>query len=154
MSNTAINLENMQSVLDMLNHCRVLGFKAHAIEDKRVTIALPYSADIVGNPVQGIIHGGALTTLLDTTCGLSLAAALGEFHVAPTLDLRIDYMTAAKPEQTIYASAEAYRITRNVIFCRGLAHQDGEDKPIAHCVATFMRLSQDIIGNQLTGDSQ
>ena len=38
---------------------------------------------------QGIIHGGALTSLMDTACGMSTLCVLPEFEVCPTLDLRI-----------------------------------------------------------------
>ena len=138
------NVDQLQEILDVIRHCKVLGLKAHKIENKQVTIALPYSDQLIGNPDSGVIHGGALTTLLDTTCGMSVPAALEEFQIAPTLDLRIDYMTSAKPGATIYGRAEAYRVTRNVVFCKGIAYQEDANKPIAHCVATFMRLPKDI----------
>ena len=37
-------------------------------------------------------------------------------------------------------SAKVYRNTSNVLFCRGSAWQDDPDNPIAHCVATFMKV--------------
>lgn len=142
-------VEDIQNVLDALNHCRVLNLSVKSIDNGKLTIALPYSEQIVGNPETGVIHGGALTTLLDSTCGLSLLVALEELVIAPTLDLRIDYMTSAKPNKTIYARAGVFRNTRNILFCRGVAYQDDIDKPIAHCVATFMRLDKEIIENPL-----
>ena len=78
---------------------------------------------------------------MDTACGFAAVSALGELAIAPTLDLRIDYMGPAEPGKAVIGEAEAYRVTRNVIFARGQAyHQDQKDKPIAHCTATFMRL--------------
>lgn len=142
-------IDDVQSVLEALNHCRVLNLSVTSIADGQLTIALPYSEHIVGNPETGVIHGGALTTLLDSTCGLSLLVALQELVIAPTLDLRIDYMTSAQPHKTIYARAGVFRNTRNILFCRGIAYQDDRNKPIAHCVATFMRLDKDIIENPL-----
>lgn len=143
-TNNTFSIELMQRVFDAIRHCVVLGLKVTKIEGKQLTVALPYSDMIIGNPDTGVIHGGALTTLLDSTCGMSLPLALGEFQIAPTLDLRIDYMTAATPGLTVYGRAEVYRITQNVIFAKGIAFQDDEDKPLAHCVATFMRLPKDI----------
>ena len=142
---TDFNVETMQTIIDSIRHCVVLGFKVQSINGKQLTIELPYSDNIVGNPESCVISGGALTTLLDTSCGMSIPLALGEFAVAPTLDLRIDYMTAAKPGMTVYGRAETYRITNNVVFSKGIAYQDDVNKPIAHCVATFMRLSKDVI---------
>ncbi len=146
-----VTRDSMQQLLEFFNHCRVLGMQVEALEGKRVTLSLPYSDRIVGNPVNGIIHGGALTTLLDTTCGMGVAAGTGMFQVAPTLDLRIDYMTAAQPGETVFASAEAFRVSRSVIFCRGVAYQHDESSPIAHCTTTFMRLTREALENRPAG---
>ncbi|MDG1773726.1 MAG: PaaI family thioesterase [Oceanicoccus sp.] len=152
--------ELMQTIFDAIRHCKVLGIKIHSIEGKQLTTRLAYSEQIIGNPVTGVIHGGALTTLLDTTCGISLPIAMEEFTICPTLDLRIDYMSAAKPHQDIFGRAEVYRITKSVVFAKGIAFQEDETKPIAHCVATFMRLPQavtdsvdakDYLGNNYDG---
>ncbi len=136
--------EVMQMIFDAIRHCKVLGIKIDSVKGKQITSRLPYSENIVGNPATGVIHGGALTTLLDTTCGMSVPVALGEFVLSPTLDLRIDYMSTAKPNLDIYGRAEVYRITKNVVFSKGIAYQDDETKPIAHCVATFMLLTKEV----------
>lgn len=141
---SSITAEHIQFIIDTLCHCKVLGLSVDAIDDKQLTIKLPYSQKIIGNPDSGVIHGGALTTLLDTTCGMSVPLALADFQISPTLDLRIDYMTSATPGKTVYGRAEAFRVTQNIVFCRGIAYQDDDSKPIAHCVATFMRLPKEI----------
>lgn len=143
-----ITIELIQQIVNAIRHCTVLDFQVRNIEGKQLTIELPYSDKLIGNPESGVIHGGALTTLLDTTCGMSIPIAMGKFQIAPTLDLRIDYMTAATPQQAIFAKAEAYRVTRNVVFCKGIAYHDDESKPIAHCVAAFMRLTEDVTGKK------
>lgn len=106
----------------------------------RLTIELPFNEELVGNPETRVIHGGAITTLMDSACGFAAALALDPPGPSPTLDLRIDYMTAAQPDKSIYGAAEVYRVTRNVVFARGVAYQDDPENPIAHCVATFMRI--------------
>lgn len=106
----------------------------------RLTIELPFSDELVGNPDTGVIHGGAITTLMDSACGFAAALALDPPGPSPTLDLRIDYMTAAQPNKSIFGAAEVYRVTQNVVFARGIAYQDSPDQAIAHCVATFMRI--------------
>ncbi|WP_200821160.1 hypothetical protein [Oceanicoccus sp. KOV_DT_Chl] len=47
-------------------------------------------------------------------------------------------MSAATPNRSVFANAEAYRVTSNVVFTRGIAYQDDINKPIATCVAAFM----------------
>lgn len=107
-----------------------------------LVLRLPYSEQIVGNPVTGVIHGGAITTLMDTCCGISTVCYLPEFEICPTLDLRIDYMHPAEPGKPIFGFAECYRVTPTVIFTRGVAYQDDREQPIAHVVGTFMRMGK------------
>ncbi|WP_414708175.1 PaaI family thioesterase, partial [Pseudomonas sp. UBA6310] len=67
MSETAI-VEKATRFLSALRHCQVLGMQVHAGNAQGLTLRLPYSQQIVGNPETGVIHGGAITTLMDTTC--------------------------------------------------------------------------------------
>ena len=129
-----------QQFLSALRHCQVLGIKVHEVTPAGLTLCLPYSTQIIGNPQTGVIHGGALTTLMDTTCGISTVCVLPEFEVCPTIDLRIDYMRPAEPNKDVYGFAECYRVTANIIFARGYAYQDDPQQPIAHVVGTFMRM--------------
>ena len=94
---------------------------------------------IVGNPETGTVHGGAITTLMDTTCCMASVCVLPEFEICPTLDLRIDYMRPAEPDKDIFGFAECYRVTPHIVFSRGYAYQDDPSQPIAHAVGTFMR---------------
>ena len=131
-------------MLKAVRHCQVLNIQLVSASNGQLTLELPYSKHIVGNPDSGVIHGGALTTLMDTTCGFVIPISLEQFSICPTLDLRIDYMTAAQPNKSVFGRSELYRVTENVIFSRGIAYQDNIDKPIAHCVATFMRLPPEV----------
>lgn len=133
-----------QQFLSVLRHCQVLGMSVHEASEKGLTLKLPYSEQIVGNPETGVIHGGAITTLLDTTCGISTVCVLPTFEVCPTLDLRIDYMHPAVPYEDVYGFAECYRVTSNVIFTRGIAYQKSPDQPIAHVVGAFMRMGKSL----------
>ena len=131
----------IRQLVEPLKHCKALGIQVIAAEKYKLTLALPYKDALIGNSDTGVIHGGVLTTLLDTACGFASVAALDEFELAPTLDLRIDYMRPATPHKTVIAEALAFSVTTSVIFSRALAfHEDERDKPIAGCTASFMRL--------------
>ncbi|MDX5298927.1 MAG: PaaI family thioesterase [Gammaproteobacteria bacterium] len=133
-------LGRTQRFIATLRQCQLLGIEVMSAITNELTLRLPYSAQIVGNPETGIIHGGAITTLMDTASGTVVICALPEFELCPTLDLRVDYMRPARPHEPVYARATAYRVTRNIIFTRCEAYQAGDEGPIAHCVATFMRI--------------
>ena len=142
---TEKRLDILKRMIPELKHCKLLGILVKKINKGSILLELPYSKDIIGNPETGVIHGGALTTLMDNACGFSAISALDDSSIAPTLDLRIDYMRAAEPNKAVLGKAEVYRTTRNVLFSRGIAFQDDESNPIAHCTATFMRLDHDAI---------
>jgi uncharacterized protein (TIGR00369 family) len=125
--------------IETLNQARELGLSAVEATRSSLILCLPYSDRIIGNPDTGVIHGGAITTLMDTASGSVILCALDEFELCPTLDLRVDYMRPAEPHKPVYARAEAYKITRNIIFTRCEAFQEGGET-IANCVGTFMRI--------------
>jgi uncharacterized protein (TIGR00369 family) len=135
-------LGRAEQFLTALRHCQVLGMQIHAALPTGLTLRLPYSEQIVGNPETGVIHGGALTTLMDTTCGIATVCVLAEFEICPTIDLRIDYMRSAAPNKDVFGFAECYRVTPTIIFVRGYAYQDDPQEPIAHVVGTFMRMGK------------
>ena len=133
--------QHVQAVISNLKHCALLGIQVLDTAPGILTLELPYDVKIIGNPDNQIVHGGALTTLMDTACGFAAVLACSEPTIAPTLDLRIDYMRAATPGLAVIGKAEAYRVTPTVIFARGTAfHAEHEAQPIAHCTASFMRL--------------
>jgi len=139
--------------LSALKHCQLLQMRVAQAAETGMTLVLPWSPAIVGNPQTGAVHGGALTTLMDTTCGMATLCVLPRFEVCPTLDLRIDYMHPAEAGKDIYGHAQCYRVTRDVIFTRGTAYQDDPDQPICQVVGTFMRLGQEIKGGIRFGNN-
>ena len=141
MNNPTQQETNAKLFLSSIRHCEVLGISFVAVDEESLTLKLPYGEKIVGNPFNGVIHSGSITTLMDTTMGLAVPLTLENIELCPTLDLRIDYMGAAIPNETVYGKAVVYRITEHVVFVRGTAfHQQEPERPIAHCVASFMRL--------------
>lgn len=128
----------VEGFVSVLAQCQALGIRVIAARENELILELPYSEQIIGNPDNGVIHGGAITTLMDTTAGAAVLCAMPEFELCPTLDLRVDYMRAAKPGMPVYARASCYRRTSNILFMRCEAYQ--VDRSVAFCVATFMRM--------------
>ncbi len=134
------------------NYIKVVPHSVHinlsliTIDHDGIELEMPYDDRLIGNPATGVIHSGAITTLMDSCCGLAVFTRIDNPEVCPTLDLRIDHMAAAQPGRVVRGFAEAYHITPSVIFTRGVAYHDNKDEPIAHAVGTFMRLGRSTLG--------
>ena len=124
---------------DAVPHNRALGIAIVDLAPGVAVFRLPYDARFVGNPDTGVLHGGAITAMLDACCGAAVFASLAGPQPIATLDLRIDYLRPATPHQDIFSRATCYRTTRNVAFTRALAYHDDESDPIASATGTFMR---------------
>ena len=119
-------------------HAKEIGMKFIAIDIGKVTMSLPYNPKLIGDADTRVIAGGAVTTLLDQASGLAATSAFDDPMPVATLDLRIDYMRAAKPNETIIAQAHCYKVTKHVAFVRAIAHDGDSDDPIATSQASFM----------------
>jgi uncharacterized protein (TIGR00369 family) len=140
--NDETRINRVNRFVNTLNQARELGLSAKDAGEGYLVMELPYSDKIIGNPDTGVIHGGAITTLMDTASGSVMICALEDFELCPTLDLRVDYMRPAEPHKPVYARAETYKITKNIIFTRCEAYQYGGET-IANCVGTFMRIGKE-----------
>jgi len=124
-----------------VRQCAALKLEIQEARAEGAVVMLPYSDFIIGNVENGAVHGGAITTLMDQACGLAVACALApHIDITPTIDLRVDHLRQSERDLPIYAFAEAYRVTKTVVFCRGYAWQTDKDQPLAYCTGTFMRM--------------
>lgn len=123
--------------IDAIPHSRALGMVLDRLEDGIAVISMPYDARFVGDPETGVIHGGAVSALMDTASGAAVMSHPEAPAGTATLDLRIDYMRPATPGQRITARAECYQMTRTVAFVRATATDEDEARPVATATGAF-----------------
>lgn len=123
--------------IEAIPHSRALGMRLTEIGQGVAEIEMEYDARFVGDPVTGVIHGGAVSALMDTCSGAAVMSHPQAPAGTATIDLRIDYMRPASPGQKIRARATCYHITRSVAFVRAVAMDDDEDRPVATSTGSF-----------------
>jgi|HubBroStandDraft_5_1064220.scaffolds.fasta_scaffold237208_1 uncharacterized protein (TIGR00369 family) len=128
----------VESIARFVPHNEALGIRFVSLEADRLTLALPYAEKLVGNPLTGVLHGGAITALLDATCGAAVFVKVGRPMPVATLDLRIDYLRQATAKKDVLARADCFRVTQNIAFVRCTAfHAGSEDELVAVANGTF-----------------
>ncbi|MGB3317322.1 MAG: PaaI family thioesterase [Albidovulum sp.] len=123
--------------IEAIPHSRALGMVLETLEDGVAVISMPYDARFVGDPQTGVIHGGAVSALMDTCGGAAVMSHSTGAVGTATIDLRIDYMRPAKPGDRITARAECYHVTRSVAFVRATAHDADSALPVATATGAF-----------------
>jgi len=126
-----------EQFIQSIPHSTALGMEVTFVEAGKAGIAMDYDERFVGDPKTGVIHGGAVSALMDTCCGAAALSHPANGGSTATIDLRIDYMRPATPGQRIRAEAECYHVTRNVAFVRARAMDDDTARPVATATGTF-----------------
>ena len=79
-----------------------------------------------------IVHGGMVTTLLDTAMGGACWATLEDGESFLTADLRTEFLRSARPG-TLRAEGRVIQRNRRVAFCSADLYQDGVLLATARC---------------------
>lgn len=129
--------EQARKFILALPHCAALNMTVDEVGEGVAVMSMPWDDRLVGDPSTGVIHGGAVSTLMDTCGGTAVMAHPKGPLTTATLDLRIDYMRPATPGQAITATATCYHMTRTVAFVRAVATDDDTDNPVAAATGAF-----------------
>jgi uncharacterized protein (TIGR00369 family) len=94
-----------------------LGYRGIEQDNGRSVIGWDATPEFCLQPPSGpIVHGGMVTTLLDTAMGGACWSTLEEDEDFLTADLRVDFMRAARPG-TLRAEGRVVQRNRRVAFC-------------------------------------
>ena len=119
---------------DSVHIWNTLGYRFAESADEKITVewdALPAYAFPVDDRL--IVHGGMVTTLLDTAMGHACLARLDEGQTFLTADLHVEFYRAATPG-TLRAMGEVVHQSRRAMFCAASLHDaEGVQLASARC---------------------
>ncbi|MGB7317084.1 MAG: PaaI family thioesterase [Planktotalea sp.] len=131
------NVQIARQFILAIPHAKALGMELTQIDNGEAEICMPYDPQLVGDPKTGVIHGGAVSALMDTCCGAAVMSHPAAPAGTATIDLRIDYMRPATPHQSIRTKAHCYHVTRSVAFVRAVAYDEDSENPVATATGAF-----------------
>lgn len=127
----------VRQFIEALPFSKALQMQMDEMGAGRAVISMPYAEALVGDPATGVIHGGAVSALMDTCGGAAVLSHADVRAATATLDLRIDYMRPATPGDRITARAHCYHVTRSVAFVRAEAFDADDTRPVAAAMGAF-----------------
>ena len=115
-----------------------LGLKVIDLWGNSVTTGFAMRPEFVGHYLYGRLHGGVISTMLDTTGGLAVMAAIAKKYSAEscmqvmqrfaylgTIDMRVDYIRQGKG-QSFVADSEVVRLGGRIATTRmNLSNEEG-----------------------------
>ncbi len=122
--------------LDHVPFAKLLGIEVESSEPGHAVLSMKLRDDLMRN--NGIAHGGAIATLIDSAMAIAIMAQLAENERTVTVDLTIHYLRPLS-EGTAKASARIVRSGRKVITVSAELF-DQNDKLSATAISTYLRL--------------
>lgn len=109
----------VRELYDVIPFHQQHGVEILIVTPRRAETKLPFDDSLVGNPELEVLHGGAISSLVDLTGAAVFAGRCGEY--TPTIDLRVNYLQPAG-KQPLYATATIERQGQQI----GVAHVEVE----------------------------
>lgn len=104
---------------------RLLGIQGESASPGACVLRLPVRPEFVGDFRRPALHGGVLSSLIDTAGGVAAWTALGPELSVSTVDLTIDYLEPAGLGAPLRAAAQLVRKGNRVCHVRIAVTQDG-----------------------------
>ncbi len=114
---------------------RLMGFDCVEVDDGRIVFTMR-AEEWMANPT-GVLHGGMVSTLLDTVLTLAVQSQLPKERYCTTLDLHVHMVRPILPNgQTVTGEGIAVHVGTTIGTAEGRAH-DANGKLVAHATATL-----------------
>ncbi len=133
---TAVQLGRIQKMLDNLAFAKLIGIELDQINAGVATLGFEVRKDLTQN--NGVVHGGAIASLIDTATAFAIVSVLPAGERATTVDLTVSYLrplTAGRAR----ATARVIRAGRRLIAVSAEVLDDG-GKLVATALTTYIKI--------------
>ncbi len=91
-----LNIEAFRDLIEnQLPFNKFIGIKLLSLEPGLCRLYVPYKDELIGDTRRGALHGGVISTLVDTCGGFAVWSMCDITDKLSTIDLRVDYLKPA-----------------------------------------------------------
>jgi acyl-CoA thioesterase len=133
---TAAQLRRIQKAVTTVPFARLLGIELDEVGKGTATLGLSVRKELTQN--HGVVHGGAIASLIDTAIAFAIISLLAPAEKVTTVDLTISYVRPLTSGR-ITARAKVVRSGRRH-FVSAADLFDGDGKLAATALSTYIKL--------------
>jgi uncharacterized protein (TIGR00369 family) len=133
---TASQVERIQKALETVPFAKLLGIEVEDVSPGIATLGFAIRDNLKQN--NGVVHGGAIASLVDTATALAIISLLPPDEKATTVDLTISYLRPLRNGRA-HATARVIRAGRRLIVVSAELLDD-EGKLIATALTTYIKI--------------
>jgi len=133
---TPEQLERIERAIEAVPYAQLLGIQLEKVAPGEATLALAIRPELTQN--HGVVHGGAIASLLDTATAFAILTLLEPNERVTTVDLTISYLRPAV-EGKLLATARVLRQGRR-LFTVSAELVDSGGTLLTTALSTYIRL--------------
>lgn len=130
------HFERMKGVLQTVPFAQLLGLEIVAASHGTATLRMQIRKELTQN--YGLLHGGAMASLIDTATAFAIVSQLTSPERFTTVDLTVNYLRPIT-EGSATCKAQVVRAGRNILTLSAEVHDDSGNLA-AIAVSTYIRL--------------
>lgn len=133
---TAAQLRRIHKAIKTVPFARFLGLELEQVASGTATLAVNVRKELTQN--QGVVHGGAIASLIDTATAFAIISLIAPSEKVTTVDLTISYLRPAAGER-LKAVAKVVRAGRR-LFVVSAEVFDKQEKLITTALSTYIKI--------------
>lgn len=133
---TAAQLRRIHKAIKTVPFARFLGLELEQVANGTATLAVSVRKELTQN--QGVVHGGAIASLIDTATAFAIISLIAPDEKVTTVDLTISYLRPATGGR-LKAVATVIRAGRR-LFVVSAEVFDKQGKLITTALSTYIKI--------------
>ncbi len=133
---TPIQMERVRKALETVPFAKLLGIELEEVSSGTATLGFDIRDDLKQN--NGVVHGGAIASLIDSATAFAIISLLPSGEKATTADLTISYLRPLKSGRA-HSTARVIRAGRRLIVVSAELVDD-QGNLVATALTTYIRI--------------